>query len=250
MQRGLLYTFALPNPSSTPGFLRHAGFADAGRVPLPLAPLDASALAATRRGPARLAVGLGARALAALGSARRAGGGAVPIEEVAADWEGFDALWPRLRAARPVAVVRDRAFTAWRFGMCPTRRYRLYVARSGGEVAGVVVTRRAPVLGLPAGLVVDLALVPGAGADAAGRALLRHTCAALAADGATLVAALMLPHAVEYRALRRAGFLVCPRVLEPQPFRVVLRTHPAGAAAGMPQGLGEWFLDMADYDVV
>jgi len=250
VRRGLLYTFALPNPSSTPAFLRHAGFADAGRVPLLLAPLDPSVLAATRRGAARLVVGLGGRVLTALGSARRASAGALPVEEVAADWAGFEALWPRLGTTRPVAVIRDRAFSAWRFGACPTRRYRLHVVRSRGEVAGVVVTRLAPVLGLPAGLVVDLALTPGADAEAAGAALLGHACAQLAADGAALAAALMLPHAPEYRALRRAGFLRCPRVLEPQPFRVVVRTHPAGAAAGMPPGLGHWFLDMADYDAV
>lgn len=248
--RGFLYTFAFPNPSSTPGFLRHTGFADAGRVPLLLAPLDAAALAATRRGPARLAVGVGARVLGALGRARRGGARGMAIDEVPPDWAGFDALWTRLRAARPVAVIRDRAFAAWRFGACPTRRYRLHVARSGAEVAGVIVTRRAPVLGLPAGLVADLALVPGADADAAGAALLRHACDALAAEGAALVAALMLPHGAEYRALRRAGFVRCPRVLEPQPFRVVLRTHPTGSAAGMPEGLAQWFLTMADYDAV
>jgi hypothetical protein len=143
-------------------------------------------------------------------------------------------------------VVRDRKFAAWRFGACPTRRYRLHVVRSAGDVAGVVVTRLAPVLGIPAGLVVDLALVPGPGAEAAGAALLAHACAELAAGGAALAASLMLPSAAEYRALRAAGFVACPRALEPQPFRVVVRPH----APGLPPGLASWFLTMADYDVV
>jgi GNAT superfamily N-acetyltransferase len=245
-RRGLRYSFALPNPSSTPAFLRHAGFADAGRVPLLLAPLDAAALAATRRGLARVGVGLGARLLAAHGAARRTRIPALPVEEVPADWAGFDALWARLRPGRRVAVVRDRAFAAWRFGACPTRRYRLYVARSGGDVAGFVVTRLAPVLSMPAGLVVDLALVSGPGAPAAGAALLRRAFEEFATGGAALAASLMLPHLGEYRALRAAGFFPCPRPLEPQPFRVVVRPH----APGIEPSLVGWYLSMADYDVV
>ena len=246
-RRGLRYSFALPNPSSTPAFLRHAGFADAGSVPLLLAPLDAGALAATRRGLARVGVGIGARLLAAFGAARRARPSALPVDEVPADWEGFDALWTRLRAMRSVAVVRDRTFAAWRFGACPTRRYRLYVARSGGDVAGFVVTRLAPVLGMPAGLVVDLALVPGPAADEAGAALLARAFDEFAAGRAALAASLMLPHVAEYRALRAAGFFPCPRLLEPQPFRVVLRPHRPGMSSS---GLAGWFLSMADYDVI
>jgi GNAT superfamily N-acetyltransferase len=244
-RRGFRYTFALPNPSSTPGFLRRAGFADAGRVPLLLAPLDPVRVAATRRGLVGLGAGVGARVLAAFGAAHRARAARLPVEEVPADWDGFDALWPRLRAARGVAVIRDRAFAAWRFGACPTRRYRVHVVRSGGDAAGVIVTRLAPVLGIPAGLVVDLALVPGPTAEAAGAALLAHACDELAAGGAALAASLMLPSSAEYRTLRAAGFVPCPRVLEPQPFRVVLRAHGA-----MPPTLEGWFLTMADYDVV
>ena len=245
-RRGFRYTLALPNPSSTPGFLQHAGFADAGRVPLLLAPLDPAAVAATRRGLTGLAVGIGARVLAAIGATRRARRAQLPVEEVPADWNGFDALWARLRVTRPVAVVRDRAFAAWRFAACPTRRYRLHVVRSGGDVAGVVVTRLAPVLGIPAGLVVDLALVPGATAEAAGAALLARAFEEFTVGGAALAASLMLPHAAEYRALRAAGFFPCPRILEPQPFRVVLRAH----APGLQPRLAGWFLSMADYDVV
>lgn len=249
-RRGFLFTFALPNPNSTPAFLRHAGFTDAGRVPLWIAPLDARALAATRTGPVRLAVAAGGRALATAGAARRRRAPGLAVEEVPADWPGLDALWARVRVGRPVAVVRDRAFAAWRFGACPTRRYRLHVARAGGEVAGAVVTRVAPVLGLPAGLIVDLALVPGAAAPAAGAALLADACARFAAGGAALAASLLLPHGPEAAALRRAGFVRCPRALEPQPFRVVVRGHPPGAAAGLPADLAGWFLAMADYDVV
>lgn len=245
-RRGFWYTFALPNPSSTPGFLRHAGFADAGRVPLLLAPLDPAALAATRSGLTRLGVGIGAHLLAALGRRRRPSAAALAVDEVSADWDGFDALWARVRATRAVAVVRDRAFAAWRFGACPTRHYRLYAAQSGGDVAGMIVTRLAPVLGVSAGHVVDLTLAPGATAEAAGAALLARAFEEFAAGGAALAASLMLPPAAEYRALRAAGFVPCPRVLEPQPFRVVLRPH----APGLPPGLRGWFLAMADYDVI
>jgi hypothetical protein len=245
-RRGLCFTFALPNPNSTPVFLRRAGFADAGSVPLLLVPLDARALVATLHGLPRLGAGLGAGLLAALSAARRWRPPALPVEEVPADWDGIDALWARLRPARAVAVVRDRVFVAWRFGACPTRRYRLYAAWRGRDIAGLVVTRVAPILGMPAGLVVDLALAPGSGAAEVGAALVARAFAEFKASGAALAASLMLPHSPEYRALRAAGFVRCPRILEPQPFRVVLRPH----ARGIPPQLGGWFLAMADYDVV
>jgi GNAT superfamily N-acetyltransferase len=245
-RRGFCHSFGFANPKSTPGFLHHAGFHHAGRVPLLLSPLDPKAVAVARTGPARLALRLVARALAAVGAARREHAQSLPVEEVPADWEGFDALWARLRGRRPLGFVRDRAFTSWRFGSCPTRRYRLFAVQSGGDVAGMVVTRLAPVLGLSAGHVVDLALAPGPDAPAAGAALLARARDEFAAGGVALAASLMLPHTAEYRALRAAGFFPCPRLLEPQPFHIIMRAH----VPEVPPTLSGWFVTMADYDVI
>jgi hypothetical protein len=251
-RQGMLFSFALPNPRSTPGFLHRLGFGDAGRVPLLVAPLDARALAAGQSGLRRLVRAIGGRLGAAVVAARRGRTDGAPLatEEVGADWPGFEALWARRRGAREVMVVHDGAFVRWRFGACPTRRYRLWIARAGGDVAGAVVTRVAPVLGVPAGLVVDLMLAPGATADAAGAALLARARAEFAAAGAGLAAALAVPHTLEHRALRRDGFLRCPRALEPQPFRVVVRPQAAGDVARVAGTLDGWSLEMGDYDVI
>jgi GNAT superfamily N-acetyltransferase len=243
--RGMLFTWALPNPSSCPGFLERAGYLELGRVPLLLCPLDPDGIQ-HGRGLRRIAVRLGARLLrfvAGLG-ARPAPAG-VAVEEVTASWDGWDALWQRLQDKYPVMVVRDKAHVLWRLGQCPTRRYRLYVARVGGEPAGFIATRQATVAGLPAGLVVDLLTAPGEHRDA-GAALLARAREEFIQAGAPLAAALMLRHTQEYACLRSAGFFPCPRFLEPQPFRVVFRS-PATSPA---RELRAWFISMADYDVV
>jgi GNAT superfamily N-acetyltransferase len=242
---GMLFDWALPNPNSCPGFLDRAGYVELGRVPLLLCPLDPDRLE-HGRGLHRIAVRFGARLL------RFAGGfGARPVpanvhvEEVGAGWDGWDLLWQRLQDKYPVMVVRDRSHLLWRLGECPTRRYRLYVARVSGEPAGYIATRQATVAGLPAGLVVDLLTAPGEHREA-GAALLARARKEFQDAGTPLAAALMLRHTQEYASLRSAGFFPCPRFLEPQPFRVVFRSPSPSPA----RELRAWFLSMADYDVV
>jgi len=101
-----------------------------------------------------------------------------------------------------------------------------------------------------AGLVVDLAVVPGCAGRDAGMSLLARALAEFSAAGVALAASLMPPHTEEYNCLRRAGFFACPRALEPQPFPVILRSHPDGDAAIVPGTIASWFLTMGDYDAV
>ena len=243
-RRGMLFTWALPNPNSYPGFLR-LGYTDVGRVPLLLCPLEPSKLDPGGGAAWRLAVRAGARAIRAVTRPGHRRAAAAIVEEVPPDWEGWDALWRRLEDKYPVMVVRDRAHLSWRFGECPTRRYRLYLARIGGEPAGFIATRLATVAGMSAGLVVDLLVVAGRGNEA-GSALVERAFEEFRGAATGLAASLMLPHAEEHACLRAAGFLPCPRFLEPQPFRVVFKSRGPSPA----RELSAWFLTMADYDVV
>ncbi len=252
IERGFYFTFALPNPNSYSGFVPKTGFSDIGGVPLLLAPLGAGPVLDQAAAPLRLAATMGTRALAAaLARVRRFGGrGLAAVETVAADWSGWDALWSVLRRKYPVMVVRDRAFMAWRFGACPTRSYRLHVARDGGEAVGYVVTRTSAIRGFRAGLIVDLLVVPGDRGRDAAKALLEHAIDEFRETRMGILGALMTPRTEEYRYLVRAGFFRCPERFEPQPFRVVLRTHGEEAARRVPASLDGWLLTMGDYDAV
>jgi GNAT superfamily N-acetyltransferase len=250
-RRGIAFTYGFPNPSSLPGFVGPLRFVDIGRVPLLVAPLDARGIAPPAADPARrLLLRPGARLAAGLSALVRARGlaGHGPASELAADAPEWDRLWARLAGKYPVMIVRDRSYLAWRFGACPTRRYRLYVAGGEGGAAGLAVTRVGSVLGMRAGLVVDLLVARGAAGRTAGLALLGAAMREFAEAGVALATSLMPPIGEEYACLRRAGFFPCPRVLEPQPFPVILRRH--GATPAVPGAIGEWLLTMGDYDAV
>jgi hypothetical protein len=107
-------------------------------------------------------------------------------------------------------------------------------------MAGYAVMRTAELLGMRAGMIVDVL----ADDARAGRALLSHALAHFASEDVDLLAALMLPHAPEYGLLRGAGLRPLPRRLLPQPFRLVARDGPTVRDAR------NWFFTLGDYDVV
>jgi len=230
------------------GFLGPLRFADIGRIPLLIAPLDPRGLEPPGTSAAwRVLLRAGARAGSALSALRRrrlAPG--ARVVEAAADADVWDPLWERLRGKYAVMIVRDRAYVRWRFGACPTRRYRLYLAYDeGGAPAGFAATRVGTILGMRAGLVDDLLVARGRGPEV-GPSLL-HAVLAEFEDAAVALAAALVPRgSEEYALLARAGFLRCPRALEPQPFSVILRSH----GPRVPATVDDWFLTMGDYDAV
>jgi GNAT superfamily N-acetyltransferase len=141
-------------------------------------------------------------------------------------------------------VVRDAPYLQWRFLQVPLRRYDCFRATEDDELTGYLVLRVAEISGMRAGLIVDFVVDPSPAGDRAGRALLGQAMARLASEDLDLLASLMLPHAPEYRLLRRAGLRPLPRPLLPQRFRLVVRDGPA------VRELKHWFLTMGDYDVV
>ena len=239
--RGIAFTYGFPNPSSHPGFAGPLGFTTIGRLPLLVAPLGGP-------GGGRPLVALAARAARPLSALVRAWyrGPRAAVREERADSDVWDALWTAVRGKYPVRGVRAARHVAWRYGRCPTRRYRLYAARDARGVRGFVATRVDRILGMRAGLVVDLVVRPGDGAALAG--LLEAALAEFATAQAALAVALASPHTEEHVGLRHAGFFPCPRALEPQPFPVILRRH--AEAPPVPDRLTAWLLAMGDYDAV
>ncbi len=245
-QAGAAIAFAMPNQRSFPGFVRRLGYTHAGDVPFLARPVNARRLAA-RRLPVP-----GAPALAALLSrpffpplpavAEPVPG--VAVERVEQIDAYFDDFWQRVRGRERVMAVRDASFLEWRFRRIPLHRYEILRARVEGQQAGYVVLRVADVLGVRAGLVVDLLVASAPDGLRAGRALIGEALAYFASEDIDLVATLMLPHAFEYRLLRRAGFWPLPRALLPQRFRLVARDGPA------VRELRNWFFTLGDYDVV
>ena len=245
-QAGATIAFAMPNSNSFPGFVRHLGYTHAGDVPFLARPVNLRRLAAQRLrvpGLPSLAALLARPFAPPLPRTAKAVAG-VAVERVEEIDEQFDGFWRRVRGRERVMVVRDAAHLDWRFRRIPSRQYVCLRATVGGGLAGYTVLRVAEVLGMRAGLVVDFLVEPSVDDVRVGRALLSEALARFATEEVDLLASLMLPHALEYKLLRRAGFRPLPRRLLPQPFRLVARDGPA------VRDLRNWYLTMGDYDVV
>jgi len=245
-QAGAGLAWALPNENSFPGFIRHLGYSHAGDVPLLARPVNVRRLIRRRvplPGLDRVASVLARPFVAPLPSTARPVDG-VAVRAVERFDEAFNTLWERVRGRQRVMVVRDARYLDWRFRRIPLREYHSLLATVDGEPAGYIVLRIAEIAEMEAGLVADFVVAPAPAGERAGRALLLEALAWFAGHDLDLLASLMLPHAPEYRLLRRAGFFALPKALLPQRFRVVARDGEAF------RDLRNWFLTMGDYDVV
>jgi GNAT superfamily N-acetyltransferase len=249
--QGFAFCYGFPNPDSYPGFVRKLGFTDIGRVPLLLRPLNVRSIVRRRFGSS-------AAALAApAGIFYRTREHADYAHEVGplglADLGDIAAFWGRVRAKYPIMGVRDAAFFRWRYFDIPLREYLVHGVRrkNGTELLGYAVGRCTEVQGMQAGMIVDVLVVEGL-PRSAGRALVGSLLRDFAARGAELAGSLMLPHTEESRLLKAAGFLTCPRSLEPQPFPVIYRRlkNPDESSPDPLADLSRWFLTMGDYDVI
>jgi GNAT superfamily N-acetyltransferase len=253
-EEGIAFSYGLPDQLSYSTFVNKAAFRDIGSVPLLIRPLNPERLALkTTR-----SVVLGKTASIARKIWRtpplappQEGPPGLEIAEVGSFDDSFAIFWDRVQHRFPVMVVREPAYLNWRFVNVPTREYTTFVARSGGQIRGFTVLRIAPLGRFSAGLIVDLVVEASAEGRAAGRLLIDQAYSYSKDHDLDLVASLALRHTDEFRLLRSRGFWVCPKFLQPQPFRLVVRCYDEEASPSrLAYDLRNWFVTMGDYDAV
>ena len=161
---------------------------------------------------------------------------------------GLDQFWSRVQDKYPAMAIRSSAFLAWRFVEFPGRRYRVLVAQEGDQVLGYAVVRRSTVRGVKTGLVMDLLVADGAAGETAGHCLMAEAEGFFLSEGMPLAVGLMMPHAAEYRVLRRAGYVRWPQALAPRVFWFAMFVHDAGEPALSTLSARDWFITLADYE--
>ena len=250
---GVAFSYAFPNDDSFPGFVNRFGFRHIGSAPLLLRLVNVERLVSRRFGRRwlRILARPASRLLAPdLQSERRMVHPDVQVVRVERFGDEADEFWSRVGGREPVMIVRDASYLNWRFVDIPQRKYVALEALADGVVVGFLVLRCAELRGYAAGLIVDFLVEPGPRGARAGERLLDEALAHFAEHDLDLLGSLALPHSVEYRLIRSRGFWRCPRWLEPQPFRLVVRWHLAPDA--MPDTLYDvhkWFITMGDYDI-
>jgi GNAT superfamily N-acetyltransferase len=253
-EAGIAYSYSFPDQLSYSKFVNKAGFRDIGSVPLLIRPLNPERLASK----ATHSLVLGKTASIARKIWRTPA--PAPRQEVPPDLEiseassfddSFAVFWDRIQHRFPVMVVRDPAYLNWRFGDAPTRQYMTFVGRSDGKIRGFAVLRVAPLGPFSAGLIVDLVVETSAEGRLVGRLLIDRAYSYSRDHDLDLVASLALRHTDEFRLLRSKGFWVCPKFLQPQPYRLVVRCHDEEASPSrLAYDLRNWFVTMGDYDAV
>jgi len=251
-KEGIAFTYGFPDRLSYSTFVNEAGFRDAGSVLLLIRPLNPERLALkTTHGrlPGRMAA-IARRIWRTPAPAPRQDVlPSLEIAEVRSFDDSFAVFWERVQHRFPIMVVRDPAYLNWRFVDVPTREYTILAARSDGQIRGFAVLRVAPLGQFSAGLIVDLIVEASAEGRAAGRLLIDRAYSYSKDRDLDLVASLALRHTDEFRLLRSRGFWVCPKFLQPQPFRLVVRCHNEEASR-LAYDLQNWFVTMGDYHAV
>ena len=218
---GLAYT--VPNPRSTPGFLKF-GMTHGGMLPFWVRPaVPGWGLVAGAPRDAALAVRV--------------------VADLPADAPGLASM---LSPAVGTWSPRLPAIHRWRYRERPGCAYEVRLVTKAGSPVAVVVTRRMTIRGWR-----TLALCD-AWFSESGPAALRLAIDDALRSGERVRLAIAFggnASAPFRQALRGAGFVVCPRALQPQPVAII-----GGGVGGAPNrvempGVDSWHLTPYDWDV-
>ncbi|MCJ7565520.1 MAG: GNAT family N-acetyltransferase [Candidatus Aminicenantes bacterium] len=253
---GIDLTFGYPNSNSLGACLHHLNYREIGDLPLWILPFNLPRVLAVEKSKK----GILWRACARLGNPflrlavsvirPRRKSRSMTIEKITEFSAEFDAFWESVKDDFTHILVRDRDFLDWRFAHHPTRRYEIFTARLDGRLIGFLVGSVTKIENLLWGMIVDLLVADSPEGKTAAVLLASAFLREARSRGAALVGCLMLKRRPAAKALRRNGFLVCPRRLLPRRFPILLSWNASEPA---PAGLfdtASWFITLGDFDAV
>lgn len=239
----------MPNPNSHPGFVKKLGYHDLGFLPLYLRMQYPSHL--VRDFLHAKALSYLARPLDFFCRYRKDTAAPAGVSFVRLTVDNLslaDTFWERIQHKYPVMYSRDSAFLRYRFLDIPRRKYECWYAVQDGKPVAYVMGRVMPVSGMSCAMIGDFLFLDGYEAEAT--ALVKHLLFILQQQGGDLAGCLMQSHAEEARILRKLGFFVCPKFMEPQPFCVILRMFEQSEALSPACDFKNWFYTMGDHDII
>jgi GNAT superfamily N-acetyltransferase len=251
-----LFNFGFSNEYSHRSCLRRLGYQEIGRFPLWILPFDLNRImksSGPKRGILMRSVAFAANPFWRLGLAvlkMRLNDRSMRVEKVASFTEEFDRFWHKVKVDHTNILIRERAYLEWRFTNHPTRKYDVFGARSRGEMRGYLVARITEIEGIPCAMLVDILVEKTPEGKRAAKTLIAAFNRYGRARGAALGLCLMFRHSPIIRALRRNGYIICPKVFLPREFPILLHWNSPGPAPADLLDLDNWYLTMGDYDAV
>jgi hypothetical protein len=159
--------------------------------------------------------------------------------------ERHDALWTRIAAHYPTAVVRDASFLNWKYVTQPGQDFvRMHFVRDGGIVAIAVLQIREAggAYSYRRGFIADLVMAPD---DSRLAATVLEACRSACRERGCATLTMLLLHGGIERQLRRFGFVR----REPERYLLVAA---GGLSSDDEQALvapRNWLLTMGDSDI-
>jgi hypothetical protein len=239
---GTEIAYGFPNENAAPGWFGKLDWARLGTPPFLVKPLNAGYFARRLLGRAGgLFDALPLSLIARPGGAGRA----VTVDRFDAR---ADALWESFAADIPCAVDRTSDYLNWRLVDHPTADYETRaVFGDDGAMRAFVTTHLADKHGGRIGYIMEVMHRPDARADAV--MLLKLAIADMRAKKTDAVLAWAAPHAPNYGAYRRAGFLPMPDRIRPIHLYFGGKALTAETTPVMT-GPGDWYLSYLDSDTV
>jgi GNAT superfamily N-acetyltransferase len=220
---------------------KRLGFRDLGHVGFFQAVLDPRAVVRRRLGRAAgaLAAPVLRAGLAVLKLRRARPPRDIVVRPAGEIGSAYDALWKRARGGFAACVRRDAGYVRWKYQRPPHRRYEIFEAWRGGDLAGFAVSRHEDYRGLRLGWLADL-FAPAT--DRPVRvALLAAVLRAFEQAGVARAQALCANAALA-ADLRRFGFF-------PGKSRTQLCVRPNGVSDEPFGRFGDWHIMFGDGDM-
>lgn len=245
---GHAYCYGTPNPNSYPGYITKLKFYELGAMPLMLKPLCSSQMAAEYLKKDILnIICKPANMLFPLPKQRLQRN--VQFCEVTNDnVSRLDKFWEDVAGKYPIMNIKDSAFVQFRYLAMPRRTYFPYLAMHDGHPVCFAVGRIVNVSGMKCAMLVDFLFKDGF--EDIAESLLKYLLGEMKKRGASLAGCLMFEHTKEYGVLKKLGFFRCPKMLEPQPFPLLVRKFDSSIEDEKLLNREHWFFTMGDYDAV
>lgn len=242
---GYKFCYGAPNPNSYPGFLKRLSFRNIGTMPLYLKIIHPSLLVKQKLNNSFLSL-LAAPFNLVFKPQRTADLKSI-ISINKDNVNLIDTFWEQIQNKYQIIGVRNSDYLNWRYLCMPEREYQIFAFYEEQKMKGYLVGRKTEVAGMQCGMIVDFLVEKGRNDIAS--ALLTFIQKKYYAEGIGLMGCLMQRHFEEAKSLKKSGFFICPKFMEPQPFPIIYRNlNKLDNIADID--FQNWFFTMGDYDVI
>lgn len=160
----------------------------------------------------------------------------------------FDKLWATINNKYPIMFVRNSQYMLWRYFQIPLKKYKVYMAFENNIPIGYIIGRITNIANMKCGMITDF--IFKSEHEIAGNLLVNNMTVDFLQQDVELAGCLMQSHFQEATLLRKQGYFICPKFMQPQPFPIILRNFNSTTCNKNLYNFQNWFFTMGDYDAI